>query len=1270
MKHNKRMAYLAAGVLLFILAFIGIRYWMLQHAESLIRKLVETQTNGQYDLQIHDMHIHNNLQVITLHQVKLKAFQENLKQPTFILDIPYLYIKIRHIPELIFNRALYMDSVICKSPALYINLNKNEAQISSMSLAEQMNRVYAQILQILNLLQIEHLNITQGKLIFSDSTTTPIAEKTIIQHIHLQIQHFKIDTATLQQQKKQKSLHNQVTFQLGPQTISLNHQQEKISFQNFYISTIDSSCRIHDLQFDAYNPNKLITSYNLHAKELYFKKNQFAQLYFNKTIQSDSLVVKQAYIDIHLSLQHLSTSILDTNQSIQHVLSRITDRAIIHQAIIQNASLQIHAGGTSTKYLLTGGNQQLALSHIIFDAKSKNPFSIQQATIDMHQYQFHSSDNSWDFSLRQLLLRQDTLTLIQPKLHHNNKKNNNQFYLNASSMILPRVNINMLISKRKLNPSSLILLSPNIFLVKHKSSSNNSINLIPTTYLTYFNKHNFPFLQNIQSLDIQNGRITLQEPNQKIDAKDVDASIHIQQFRNTYKPNLRHAKIGSIDFHMPSVAGYAEGLSIDDHHIEANLFHITHENGLDFSCSTCFVDSIGKAKNDSGKHIIQISQLGWQSAKINWQNSNMSLAERPKKANIFIQRLIAGETACTLSNDKQQQKINLHLIKANLDSLLVTPNKIRLQNFNIFGKDGQLFLNNRHIRFQQFQLHKHHESTVTQVSYTSSTSDSLQIYIPTLSWLTQNTNQHEIQTGLYHLKYIHIQAPHFQYMATTQFPHTSPTMKVIPIQADSLQITDAQIFIVNRDSTSISAHANALLYNFTLTENNNQVTTVAQHVQADISSLHIQQPQTNKYIHVQTLNVNGSQLSYTTAPTGNDVWHLSLDSLNLQKLNLQQEDWLVNGSGKFYNFQLTNTHSNFWQHIFSISPHARWQITTCTYQNPVWILHVWNNTYDAHQKILTCDSLQFYPALNLQQFEEQLSWQKDYIQFSSSKWQLYNFQPIRWWQDHLVKADSFRLYRPILKAYRDKRLPLNEAAIKPLPGGVAQLLPFRVDIHKWNIVEGYAAYTEVAPQTGKPVTVWFNDIDATISPFTSQPSQASYLQITAKGKLMDQPIIQLHYLEDIHSPLHLFTFQVQSSPFAFSLFNPMLESWFHAWVISGNIQHASMQARGNAYIITGNMNLYYDQLRISLNREKDSTGKKLYSGVENFLANLILRSKNFHRSGLVFYRRNPHLSFFNYWVKAVESGIGSSIMGRKWNRAYRHHYEKLIKAHPEYKQGL
>jgi hypothetical protein len=130
----------------------------------------------------------------------------------FILQIPYMYIRIRRIPALILNRALYIDSIYCQSPSLRVRLQGFTEADSSMSLAAQMDEIYLQIQQILTLLQIEKMRIEQGELILSAHPDRPDSEATYIQHIGLHIQHFKIDSTTINKLQQRKLLSNEVTL--------------------------------------------------------------------------------------------------------------------------------------------------------------------------------------------------------------------------------------------------------------------------------------------------------------------------------------------------------------------------------------------------------------------------------------------------------------------------------------------------------------------------------------------------------------------------------------------------------------------------------------------------------------------------------------------------------------------------------------------------------------------------------------------------------------------------------------------------------------------------------------------------------------------------------------------------------------------------------------------------------------------------------------------------------------------------------------------------
>ncbi|MBX5439499.1 MAG: hypothetical protein IRZ29_08165, partial [Thermoflavifilum sp.] len=1279
--HKRRIAYLIAGFSLMLVILLLLRFWMLQHAELFIRKLVDTQTQGLYDLHIQQIHLDNNLHVIRLEHTTLKAFEPDRHTPRFILEIPYLYLKIHRIPALILNRALYIDSIYCRAPALLIRLQQFPASDSTMSLAAQMDIIYLQIQKIVSLLQIEKMHIEQGELIFSANPAYPDSEATRIQKISLHIQHFKIDAATVRQQRKRKQLTNEVTFHLGPQTIFLNHKQQKISFADFYLSTVDSACRIRALSFYAQAKDKPVSSYAFAADELYFKKNQFSELYFNKTFQSDSLMIQHARVTLQVHLNIKATHpVKDTSQLLEAVLSRIADRAAVRHVVIQDAMVKVLAGAASTQYIFQTGKQQLNLHEVIFDARSENPFSIQQASLNMQHYTFQSSDSSLQFSLQQLILHQDTLMLVAPNLHQQDMKTGNQLQFQAARILVPNVDLNNLISQQNIGTHEMIIEYPDIRVIRTSmfTSHERKSDLIPKKWM-----HGFRLFDALQVVQLRHGIFNITTPSLHLQANDVNGSNSFPLAAVFYPDRHRQWQIASLQFQWHKnheekniVEGDAQNLTIEDRLFRAGAFHL-HQSHQSFACEQCYMLLPGQTK-DSAPHAwptgSTIAQAGWQQANIQLQLSDTANHPLGGLFSPFLIGHVQGEhTKLLIQSFKRQHVAQLQssLTHIRLDSFAYLHNQLHVRDFRIAGTEGKYRTDNFWIAFQDFSWRPDSLSFVHQLHIHTLPDSTLDMQIPAVSWIHRLPKIDE--DALRQIPFLQLDTPviTMRKLATHGVQSQTSFLQAASWHVDSLRIQEGRVQLLQYAASSRGKPHLQVDFQLTGSATNLNWQKLPtdyrfhlQHLNAHLHNFELQRTSATTHQNFSPTRVHADEISLTasqwTSASSTDNGQLFVDSCAFANIWISDEQHQLKGSGKIYALQLTNILSpSFIAQSLSHSANHRLHLSAIRYQTPAFIFQGWDAIYHANSQLLQIDSVHIHPVKSREAFMKALQEQKDYVSFSSHQWKWQRFNLLSWIMHQTLVADTFDVYRPVVYVYRDKRLPLNTRQVKPLPAEVPDRLPFKMHVNQWRIHEGFASYTEISAQTGKPGTVWFNDIQARITPVISHDfdqridSAEAYLQIQATGRLMNQPLIHLNYLEDRYDPLHLFTLRVQASPFAFSLFNPILESWFHARVISGNITGANMQAKGNRYMMLGNMNLHYDQLKISLDREKDSAGRKLHSGLQNFLANLVLRSANFHRTGLVFYRRNPHLSFFNYWVKGVESGIGSSIMGNKWNRAYR-----------------
>jgi hypothetical protein len=75
--------------------------------------------------------------------------------------------------------------------------------------------------------------------------------------------------------------------------------------------------------------------------------------------------------------------------------------------------------------------------------------------------------------------------------------------------------------------------------------------------------------------------------------------------------------------------------------------------------------------------------------------------------------------------------------------------------------------------------------------------------------------------------------------------------------------------------------------------------------------------------------------------------------------------------------------------------------------------------------------------------------------------------------------------------------------------------------------------------------------------------------------------------------------------------------------------------------------------------------KSFVTKMVTFIANtFVIKTRNTHKTGIIYFERLRDRSIFNYMIKMLLSGTGSSV-GAKSNKRYLKHYKRELR-----KQGL
>lgn len=230
---------------------------------------------------------------------------------------------------------------------------------------------------------------------------------------------------------------------------------------------------------------------------------------------------------------------------------------------------------------------------------------------------------------------------------------------------------------------------------------------------------------------------------------------------------------------------------------------------------------------------------------------------------------------------------------------------------------------------------------------------------------------------------------------------------------------------------------------------------------------------------------------------------------------------------------------------------------------------------------------------------------------------------------------------------RERRPPAIVKAKKD-PHMALKRLPISTRIDTVQIKNTTIRYTEYNPKSKRKGSIVFTGLSGTIRNVTNDSARLakkSHAYANLNTKLMGKAPLNVQIDFNLTDPGGAFSYKGSLGAFDLRELNEMAKALGMVNIQSGTIRKADFNVKANSKGSSGNINLYYDDLRVDL-VEKDENSRALEKkGLLSFLANAVL-IKNDNptgdeplRKGPITFERPDSSSFFNVMWKSVFNGL-------------------------------
>jgi hypothetical protein len=340
--------------------------------------------------------------------------------------------------------------------------------------------------------------------------------------------------------------------------------------------------------------------------------------------------------------------------------------------------------------------------------------------------------------------------------------------------------------------------------------------------------------------------------------------------------------------------------------------------------------------------------------------------------------------------------------------------------------------------------------------------------------------------------------------------------------------------------------------------------------------------------------------------------------------------------------------------ISDIISNAAWQLSVKSFsfstKDKLYDINITGVQLDNVKQTIDVGSANVQPRLSEAQFVKQSIHQRDRFDFTFDNINLQGVNFKKFINDNIIEISSGSL-QPIIKVYNDRTLPPDTSSkVSKYPNQQLVKLNFPFYIKELKVKNGYVSYNEKSKQSLKAGTVFFSNINATLTNITNidervKANEILTLKATAlfmgAGKLVSQWKLPLNLADT--SVIITGSLGAMNT----AVLNPLVEPLGMVSIKSGNINRLIFTIHGGNYRSTGKILFLYNDLHIKV-LKKDKENNLKSKNLESIIADAAIKSDNplkgENRTGAINYSRDTTKSFFNFLWKSVFAGVKKTVL--------------------------
>lgn len=1244
-KLTKIAAFILGGILLLLVAF---HFWFMDHAEDLIEDLVHQQSNGKLNLKIKKFKFNWFSRKMELQQAVFYSTDTATASTAYRFKVDRIKIQVQKILPLVFDKRFLIDSIHLVNPDITVTRlrsveNSPSTADTSLSIPQEMGRIYNSIQDALEVLKVERFQIDNGKFSLINKIR-PEEKPIVISRLQFYLDNLRVNTDTTDKETQNKILFSDnVSLQTTHQDILFPDGRHRLSFSNFRVNIRSRLAEFDSCTITATKGDSAGNSFRIFFDKLRMTNIDFDTLYHTEVIKADSVYCINPRFQLDVNLPKRTGPVKPPK--LDELIQQLTGDLQLGFVVVQNASFDINTMREGRPSSFTSDNNNFELQGLRIRQNETRPLRVERFAMAIRNFANFLRDSAYSFEFDSILINNNRISLSN--FSYKELENNRV----VNSLIMPQFELqglswDDLVFDQRLHAERVTLFRP----VINYNVASNKKNQSQDVFQVLSGIGNILQLNNLDITDGQlnlffgkNTHLRLEGATMSVSGKKlvgsrklagIQQSINELQFKKgLFKSGDLSANLENVKFNRANNGLQASALHVKDKSVSVNATGIT--------INTMIVDDQYQLTTINGIH--------WQQAEVNI--ARLATAPDGSTNNLRLSGISGSNTKFTADNGQRKVSLFLETVSAN-EFNMTKGEPVQLNGFAAVGNNLVVTDSNLRFRVKTLSIADRGPSSLKDISYNNSSSyDSVHADIPLVN-IVPDINA--ILQGKIQADELKIFQP---YIKVDMFAASPPTAKKSGMQ-------DMRVGLLQVQQPTIHFLRYAEKGNVTLEwmgkENKNSFELTNLKVNAD-SNASVKADQVRFTMdHFRFKDANGKIFDANEGKVSVQVNQLVLqknetDSWDWQGVvtNLAARDFFIDSIGKHSGVlkidsaklsDLSISSSSLLNFRDLVTQNTRFNLREITgsYHDVNSQFNWYNAGYDKKTRFLSVDSFAYRPTPDRDEFIKAQAWQSDYIVAGTGRIEIGPFDIQRFIKDSILDLGSVYVYDGYLSDYRDKRTPREPGAVKGLPGDLLREIPLRVLADTIHVRNAMVDYTEVNEKNSEEGTVSVTRLNGTVTRarnFNYSPIDS--LHIKATGFLEDALFTKLDVRESYTDPLGGFIMTAEMGPVDLTIFNPVLIALAGAELKSGKLDTMSMHVTGREEFAEGEMKMIYSRLKVRVT----GSGKKkpLFRGVITFFANTLIKNDNEKRTGVVFFRRLRDRSAINYLVKITMSGITSSI---------------------------